>query len=1161
MSQVISSPSLIGKRYQLGELLGQGGMGAVYRAVDRLTGQMVALKRVISLTEAQSQQSRSDSISFRLALTREFKVLASLRHPNIISVLDYGFDDERQPYITMELLDEAQTVLTVATEQTLQQQIHLLIELLQALAYLHRREILHRDLKPSNVLVTPDGYLKVLDFGLAAESEQAKDMAGTLAYMAPEVMQGQQATSGVDLYAVGVMAYEIFTGRHPFNTDNMQKLVWDVLNSAPDLQSLVDRTTNVSAADSQQPTTQDGNTNVVGDNFKTMIGSVADNDYEQNEKNIDDDTITLLPDDIRTDNSPDLAKTLIPSGTFNIADEYEEASLAAIVGKLLSKSPEVRYSRAYDVIVDLASALNISVPQESAAVRESFLQAATFVGREVELKQLETALESATQGQGSAWLIAGESGVGKSRLIEELRIRALSHGVMVLRGQAVSEGGLSYQLWREPVRRLLLTTDVSDLDASILKEIVPDIGMLLERNIADVIPLEGTAEQQRLLGTIINLFERQNQPVMLILEDLHWSGESLDVLRLLNGMVGDLPLLIVANYRHEDRPDLPKELPEMGVLRLERLSENDISQLSASMLGEAGRQPAIIELLRRETEGNVFFLVEVVRALAEEAGGLSNIGRMSLPQNVLAGGVQKIIQRRLERIPEDGRSLLRLAAIHGREIDVAVLDHVKDAADLDEWLTICVNYAVLEVQDGRYRFAHDKLREAVLASIPTRERAGLHRRIAEAIEHIYSGSPEQAPILSQHWRAAGDDANEFRCVQIAGDYALHVSALSDAIRHFERALELLSSIVSGASDQKMIEADLRTKLGEALQYAGDYDRANKQITNGLDLYRSLGDKSGAARSLNLRGDIYWRIGNYGGATQACVESLELYRSFDDKRGIARALNRLGMVSFDQGDYINANEQIQEALYVANSNDDQIARSMSMNNLGLVALRQGDYENATRYFEENLAISRESGERWKVASALHNLGTLAGIQGNLTVANDYFEQALTMCKSIGDRRGVALALENIGFVAQLQGDYVKATRYLEESLLIARVIGNRQGSANTLLNLGHLATAQGDKERASDFYYDALQIAHEIEALPVMLEVLCGLARLESDKSTALRWLGVVLSHPATSQDTRDMVGQVLEELRITYTPEEIEAGIDDGKNMELEAVVVKLLEE
>ncbi|MFZ0545260.1 MAG: serine/threonine-protein kinase, partial [Candidatus Promineifilaceae bacterium] len=526
MSQVISLPNLIGRRYQLGELLGQGGMGAVYRAVDRLTGQTIALKRVISLTEAQPQQSRSDSISFRLALTREFKVLASLRHPNIISVLDYGFDDERQPYITMELLDEAQTVLTIATEQTLQQQIHLLIELLQALAYLHRRDILHRDLKPSNVLVTADGYLKVLDFGLAVESEQAKDMAGTLAYMAPEVMQGQQATSGVDLYAVGVMAYEIFTGRHPFNTDNMQKLVWDVLNSAPDLQSLVDRTTNVSAVDSQQPTALDGNTNAVGDNFKTMIGSIAQNDYKQDERNLDDDTITILPDDIQVENSADLAKTLIPSGTFNIADEYEEASLAAIVGKLLSKSPEVRYSKAYDVIVDLASALNIPVPQESAAVRESFLQAATFVGREEELNRLETALDAATQGQGSAWLIAGESGVGKSRLIEELRIRALSHGVMVLRGQAVSEGGLPYHLWREPVRRLLLTTEMSDLDAGILKEIVPDIGMLLERNIADVIPLEGTAEQQRLLGTIINLFERQNQPVMLILEDLHWSGES-----------------------------------------------------------------------------------------------------------------------------------------------------------------------------------------------------------------------------------------------------------------------------------------------------------------------------------------------------------------------------------------------------------------------------------------------------------------------------------------------------------------------------------------------------------------------------------------------------------------------------------------------------------
>src|SRR5262249_28048431 len=142
-----------------------------------------------------------------------------------------------------------------------------------------------------------------------------------------------------------------------------------------------------------------------------------------------------------------------------------------------------------------------------------------------------------------------------------------------------------------------------------------------------------------------------------------------------------------------------------------------------------------------------FFLVEVVRALAEEAGGLDNIGRKSLPTQVLAGGIQTILQRRLERVPESGRKLLRLAAGFGREIDLKILEQVKGRLDMDDWLTTCVNCAVLEVQDGRYCFAHDKLREATLASIPASVRPSLHRQIAEAIENISPNLQEQAGVL------------------------------------------------------------------------------------------------------------------------------------------------------------------------------------------------------------------------------------------------------------------------------------------------------------------------------------------------------------------------------------------------------------------------------
>ncbi|MCA0458481.1 MAG: DUF2791 family P-loop domain-containing protein [Chloroflexi bacterium] len=1138
----MAAPIIYGRRYRTGKMLGQGGMGAVYEALDKLTGEKIALKRVTGLTENQTFANPDDSLNFRMALAREFKVLASLRHPNIISVLDYGFDEQSLPYITMELVEDADNFVEAAQKQPAEQ-INLLIQLLQALAYLHRRGILHHDLKPSNVLVKNDTNVKVLDFGLAMEPEQAQgDVQGTLAYMAPEIIQGREPTTAVDLYAVGVIAYELFTGKHPFDTENMQKLLQEVLFTNPDLTTLFDHTSHYTKLQPKTAPLRDDKTRPLNPNYDTLpLDEMPTEKPSFETRTVDAESFT--PDAIDID----------------FGGDYDTHTLAGIIGKLLSKQPEDRYSDSEQVMIDLAAAVGINLPQESAAIRESFLQAAAFVGRENELKRLDQALEEAINGKGSAWLIAGESGVGKSRLIEEIRIRAMVQGVTVLRGQAVAEGGLPYQLWREPLRRLALTSEISDLDASILKAVIPDISELLERTVSDAVTLEGDAHQRRLFGAITNLFQQQQQPIMLILEDLQWASERLDLVKLLYGIVPNLPILILANYRHEESPTLPQELPGMQILRLERLAAHDIAALSASMLGEAGRQPQVLELLRRETEGNVFFLVEVVRALAEEAGSLKKVGSMSLPENVLAGGIQTIIQRRLARVPESGQRLLQLAAISGRQLDVDVLEAVVGTDDLNEWLATCVNCAVLDVQDGLYHFTHDKLREVTIANVSPEDRAELHRQIAGALAAVYPNAPERATVMAQHWGAAGDLLNEFHFTQLAGDYALSISALSEAIDLFERCQQLIPEIITDEAKRRPVQAEMAIKLGEALQYTGAYEEAEKQIAAGLELYREIGDQVGTARALSLRGDNYWRTGNYEAALQACSESFALYRVLRYSEGEARTLNRLGMVAFEQGDYARANEQIQAALAVAEAAHNPVARATSMNNLGLVALRQGNFADSVKHFEVTLNLHREHGERWKVASTLHNLGTLAGIQGDLGKANHYFDEALSMCRSIGDRRGIALALDNLGFVAQLRGELDKASAYLEESLSLSQAIGNRQGSANTLINLGHVATAQNDTSRAVDLFRRALRIAYDLDATPMILESICGLIGLDTNNPETLPRLGMVLNHPASTQETREMATKVIDQLKASQAAEVVETQSATGKELPLEQVVEALL--
>jgi hypothetical protein len=700
---------LVGGRYRIESVLGRGGMGTVYRANDLLGGG-VALKRLhVSVEELAQDMTRTAGQTSTAAgkkavsLAHEFRTLSSLRHPNVISVLDYGFDAEQRPYLTMELLDRAQTFVLAAKDKSYAERLQLLTQVLQALAYLHRRGVIHRDLKPANVLVV-GSQVKVLDFGISLAREEWKNQelassAGTPGYVAPELLRGEVPSEASDLYSFGLMAAQL-------------------LSSMP-----------------------------------------------------------------MTERNPQVLLSAI-----------QEPAVAQVLGRLLDPDPRARYASAEDVISALRAATGSSLATETAATRESFLQAARYVGREAERKRLEQSLDAAIGGRGAAWLVGGESGIGKSRFIERIRAQAQVKGALVLHGQAVSEGGSPYQVWRNPLRWVPLLTTLNDLEAGVLKPLVPGIEKLLGREVPDPPPLDADMARGRLLDTIEAILCRLTQPVVLVLEDLHWeSNDSLALLTRMVGRVGGLRMLVLAAYRDDERPDLPKALPEMEGLKLTRLNAEEIALLSESMLGKAGRQPQLLQRLQQETEGNPFFLVEVVRALAEEAGRLDRIGEAALPEKLLGSGMRAVLQRRLAQVPTSARELLELAAILGREIDTAALEAVAPTADLESWLRACASVAVLETHDERWRFAHDKLRESLLEALPPERLPALHRRAAEALESSHPQDARYVAALARHWRQAGDTHKEAFYAGRAGEDALRLyGATREAIPYLERARDLVA---------------------------------------------------------------------------------------------------------------------------------------------------------------------------------------------------------------------------------------------------------------------------------------------------------------------------------------------------------------------------------
>lgn len=1050
--------TLIGMRYHLHESLGQGAMGQVWRATDRLTQTTIALKRVLAKfgPDGSSKGDMGPSFDFNrnVALAQEFQMLAGLHHPNIIHVLDYGFDSAG-PFYTMDYLDGAETVVEIGQIVPLIARVGLLIQTLQALAYLHRHDILHRDLKPGNILVL-DGHVKLLDFGLSVVRGHASGVAGTLDYIAPEILTSERATGISDLYSVGVIAYELFAGKHPFSQkgSSSSHLLFNILRTEPDLSAL---------------------------------------DFSEASEGFS----STLPNDMRF-----------------------------IISKLLAKDPADRYQDAHAVITDLSVALDQpAIARESVAVRESFLQAARFVGRETEIAHLEAALTDAIGGRGSAWLIGGESGIGKSRLLDELRIPSLVRGALVLYGQALPGGGLPYQLWRAPLRRLAISAPLTDLAAGVLKPIVPDIDHLLGRTILDAFALEGSAAQQRLSDVILALFRAQAIPIVLLLDDLQWAGEALDPLRELIQSVDHLPVLIVGNYRNDEYPDFADKFPGTHHLALERFPRDKIEKLSESMLGEPGRHPRIIDFLERETEGNVFFMIETLRALAEQAGTLNAVATMELPDRMFPAGIRAIAQRRLDQLPLDYHPLLRIAAVVGRQLDLNILRHIDPVINLDRWLEVCAEAGMVEMIDGAWRFAHSKLRDGILNGLAEDQPPKLHRLVAQAIEAIYPDAEHNyARALLHHWRTGGDVAKEIHYARLSGQQRLAVSDYRGALELFNRAIELADALSDQDETTQRDVLALRIQRAETLYNTGDYMQARAALD---DAMRTV---------------------------------LEL----DDAAGIITVTRIQGHIAQASGDYDAARSWMQQSLSTAESINDPLSIAQAQRNLGVIAENVGDLDLAADLYRQSLHQFWQVEDRLGTAGALANLGSIANIKGLYTEAQQQFSDALNLFKIIGYRWGIAYALIRLGELKRLTGDNPAAETALYEALRICREIGHKWGTAFAQIQLGYALHAQHNYLGAAQAFHAGLKIAAEIQTTPTILEALVGWAlclSVDEEYDRAVELLTLALEHPAADSDTRRHATQALAALTVEIDPAIIRAGAERGRTLNLETVVSELLTE
>ncbi len=511
-------------------------------------------------------------------------------------------------------------------------------------------------------------------------------------------------------------------------------------------------------------------------------------------------------------------------------------------------------------------------------------EAVRMVGRLSETSDMERAWKEACEGTRRVMLVAGEPGVGKTRLAAELARAAFEDGAAVLFGRCEEELGVPYQPFSEALQKYVATCgteDLADQTASVGGELVKLVPLLANRlsTLAEPIRADPETERFRLFEAVEGFLAAiaATVPVLLIIDDLHWAAKpTLLLLRYLVRQQAPVKLLVVATYRDTDLDrghplsemlaDLRRE-PDVERVVLHGLDDSEVIAFVSSAAGhdldEDGE--ALARAVHAETEGNPFFIGQVLRHLVETGKIRSEGGRWIVDRHVPLGipeGVREVIGKRLSQLDENANEVLSVAALIGREFDTQLLtaasgveaDRVLDGLEAGEAARL-----ILPVADHpeRRTFAHALVRSTLYEEIPTTRRLRLHRRVAVALERR-SGEGGHLEELARHFceaAALGETDSALRWVGAAAEEALERLAYEEAAVQYERGLHVLDP---DSPSHQQEACELEIALARARRVAGEMDASRQAALRAVAHARRLGRPDHLVEAaLVIAGDRGW----------------------------------------------------------------------------------------------------------------------------------------------------------------------------------------------------------------------------------------------------------------------------------------------------------------
>lgn len=806
----------------------------------------------------------------------------------------------------------------------------------------------------------------------------------------------------------------------------------------------------------------------------------------------------------------------------------------AVLEEELGVGPDAQTTELYDRIRDATlrdtkSASSVTPASDVSSLSQEVSSSSTdvvasvvlpFVGRGDEHTWLVEQWNEVQAAGGMFTLVEGESGLGKTRLVNELLKYVHQSGACVLRGHCYEFGAeIPYQAI-VPVLRTALQQEftLGDVWMAELGTLLPEIRET-DPDLPDPPPASGEAARQRLFEAVARLFlaiVNSGRPLGIFLDDLHLADRAtLDLLQYLFYRLAGARIWFLGTYRPEDvTPNHPLHLfrrtlrreGRADVLHLQPLTIDNVAEIVQTLPGLSERdQKQVSAYLLDESEGNAFILTQLLQDFVERDILVRDGNRWTLDERRFSArvsddggsaripvGVRELILSRIERLSDSAVRLLELAAIIGQEIGVALLrEAASPDIDIADAIEELVGRRILTPTASAmaYEFAHSMIYSVVYDQISFVRRQQLHSQVADALIHLYAGRENQViERLAMHSLEAGDKRRALRYAQRAAERAEQIYAWAVAIRHYTQVLHLLP--VSDLEGRY----DVLARREWAYNIIANHRAQEADLRALADLAERLDDDSRRAEVFCRQAKLALRKGQFNEGVAAANLVIELADRNEIKRDIVAESCRLGALCLqNQGNYESARRWGQRALEVYQEEANRQGRTLALNTLGVIARSRGDLQDARQYMEEAVAEWRSLEDIWRLATGLSTLSMLYYRFGEYDKALDAQLEVRELAPQTGDLHLEASSLNSLGLIYHAHNRYADAIDVYTEALEIAQSAGAAKIEATVLLSQAHTLLALGTVEHAEQNYRRSLAIQDEIGSPLLRVETLNGLA--------------------------------------------------------------------